>query len=62
MIERGALCILIGAAVLIAPNFLSSPAWRETVGGAYVVGRFALVLGIALVAVGLVQRSKGKDR
>lgn len=62
MIERGVLCILIGAAVLIAPNFLSSPGWRETIGGAYVVGWFALVLGIALVAVALVQRARGNDR
>lgn len=62
MIERGFLCILIGAAVLIAPNFLSSPGWRETIEGAYVVGWFALVLGIALVAVALVQRARGKER
>lgn len=62
MLERGLLCILIGAAVLIAPHYLSSPHWRETIGGAHVVGWFALVLGIALVAVDLVQRAKGKGR
>ncbi|MDM0028506.1 hypothetical protein [Variovorax saccharolyticus] len=62
MIERGVLCILIGAAVLIAPQFLSSPGWRETVAGAHVVGWFALVLGVALVFVALVQRARGKDR
>ncbi|MBO9513390.1 MAG: hypothetical protein J7549_04670 [Variovorax sp.] len=58
MFERGILCILIGAAVLVAPHFLSSPAWRETIGGAYIVGWFALVLGIALVVVDLVQRMR----
>ena len=62
MLERGILCILIGAAVLIAPNFLQSPTWREMVGGAYIVGWFALVLGIALVGVDLVQRAKAKAR
>ena len=62
MLERGILCILIGAAVLIAPSFLQSPTWRETVGGAYIVGWFALVLGIALVGVDLVQRAKSKGR
>jgi hypothetical protein len=56
MLERGLLCLLIGAAVLIAPHFLSSPMWRETIGGAYIVGWFAVVLGVALVAVDLVQR------
>jgi len=47
MLERGLMCILIGAAVLLAP-----------IGGAYVVGWFALVLGVALVAVDLLQRAK----
>ncbi|MDM0074341.1 hypothetical protein QTH90_08115 [Variovorax sp. J2P1-59] len=62
MLERGILCILIGAAVLIAPSFLQSPTWREMVGGAYIVGWFALVLGIALVVVDLLQRAKAKGR
>lgn len=62
MLERGLLCILIGAAVLIAPNFLQSSAWRETIAGAYVVGWFALALGIALAVVDLVQRAKHRGR
>jgi len=62
MLERGLLCILIGAAVLIAPYFLTSPQWRETIAGAHVVGWFGLVLGIALVVVDLVQRARGKAR
>ncbi len=56
------MCAVIGAAVLIAPRFLQSPMWRDMVGGAYLVGWFALVLGIALVAVDLVQRAKDKRR
>ena len=62
MFERGLLCILIGAAVLIAPRFLTSPAWHDIIGGAHIVGWFALVLGIALVVVDLVQRARGKAR
>ena len=62
MLERGVMCILIGAAVLIAPSFLQSPMWRDTVGGAHVVGWFAVLLGIALVVLELVQRVKGKKR
>jgi hypothetical protein len=62
MRERGILCIVIGAAVLIAPRFLASPAWREMVGGAYLVGWFAVVLGVALVVVDLVQRARTGGR
>jgi hypothetical protein len=62
MLERGILCILIGAAVLLAPHFLQSPSWREIIGGAYLVGWFALALGVALVVVDLVQRAKTTGR
>lgn len=62
MIERGILCILIGAAVLVSPRFLESPTWRETIGGAYLVGWFALVLGVALVVVDLVGRVRSGGR
>jgi hypothetical protein len=62
MLERGILCILIGAAVLLAPHFLQSPSWREIIGGAYLVGWFALALGVALVVVDLVQRAKTRGR
>jgi hypothetical protein len=58
MLERGILCILIGAAVLIAPRFLSSPGWRDMVAGAHAVGWFAVVLGAALAAVDLLQRAR----
>lgn len=58
MVERGILCILIGAAVLMAPHFLQSPGFRDTLAGATVVGWFAVVLGLALVAVDLLKRDK----
>jgi predicted phage tail protein len=60
MMERGLLCILIGAAVLIAPHFLNSPAWRETVAGASTAGGFAVALGVALAAVDLARRVRGR--
>jgi hypothetical protein len=46
--------------VLLAPNFLQSPAYREMFAGAHVVGWFAIVLGVALVVVGLVKRAKSR--
>jgi hypothetical protein len=57
-LERGILCLAIGAAVLLAPRFLQGTRWFDMVAGAYVVGWFALALGVALVAVGLFQRGK----
>ncbi|MCU4117975.1 hypothetical protein [Variovorax sp. N23] len=60
MAERGVLCLLIGIAVLVAPYFLQSPHWHDMIAGAATVGWFALVLGMALIVVDLVQRAKGK--
>ncbi|MDM0117024.1 hypothetical protein QTI66_33410 [Variovorax sp. J22R133] len=60
MLPRGVACIVIGIVVLLAPQFLQSPAYREMIGGAYLVGWFAIVLGVALVAVALFKRSKGR--
>ncbi|VWX57650.1 conserved hypothetical protein [Burkholderiales bacterium 8X] len=60
MYERGILCILIGAAVLLAPYFLTSPTWLNMIAGASVVGWFAVVLGVALTAVDLFNRAKGR--
>ena len=58
ILERGILCVLIGIAVIVGPRFLQSSNWRDMVGGAYVVGWFALVLGFALIVVDLLQRLK----
>ena len=60
MYERGILCVIIGAAVLLAPRFLRASGWHDMVAGASVVGWFALVLGIALVVVDLAQRAKAR--
>jgi predicted phage tail protein len=60
-LERGILCLVIGAAVLLAPRFLQGTRWFEMVAGAYLVGWFALALGVALVGVGLFQRGKSRE-
>ncbi|KAF1070138.1 hypothetical protein APR50_25820 [Variovorax paradoxus] len=62
MLERGILCLLIGAAVLLGPHFLQGTRWFEMVAGASVVGWFALALGAALVVVELVKRGKDSQR
>ena len=58
MLARGIACIVIGAVVLLAPHFLQSASYREMIGGAPLVGWFAIVLGVALVVVDLVKRSR----
>ena len=58
MLARGIACIVIGAVVLLAPHFLQSASYREMIGGANLVGWFAIVLGVALVVVDLVKRSR----
>lgn len=61
-IQRGVLCVLVGAAVLIAPHFLGSSSWHDMIAGAHIVGWFAIVLGVALVVVDLVQRTRDRSR
>ena len=60
-LERGILCLVIGAAVLLAPRFLQGTRWFDMVAGAYLVGWFAVVLGVALIVVELVKRGKTRQ-
>ena len=60
-LERGILCLVIGAAVLLGPRFLQGTRWFEMVAGAYLVGWFALVLGIALIVVELVKLGRKRE-
>ncbi|EJL74598.1 hypothetical protein ACCC97_22495 [Variovorax sp. Varisp85] len=60
-LERGILCLVIGVAVLLGPRFLQGTRWFEMVAGAYLVGWFAVVLGVALIAVELVKRGKPRQ-
>lgn len=55
---RGIACIVIGCAVLLAPQFLQTPGLRETIGNSSLVGWFAIVLGAALVAMHLVRKNR----
>ncbi|CAN5838076.1 hypothetical protein BH11PSE13_BH11PSE13_15970 [soil metagenome] len=58
MVERGILCVLIGAAVLLTPRFLPPSNLMTMVAGASVVGWFAVVLGATLIVVDLISRSR----
>ncbi|SEL84374.1 hypothetical protein SAMN05518845_11212 [Variovorax sp. YR750] len=59
-LERGILCLVIGVAVLLGPRFLQGTRWFEMVAGAYLVGWFAVVLGVALVVVELVKLGRSR--
>jgi len=56
---RGAACMLIGLAVLIAPHLLSpTSSLREAVGGSSWVGWLALVVGAGLLAAGWLKQGR----
>ncbi|MET3180400.1 UNVERIFIED_ORG: uncharacterized membrane protein HdeD (DUF308 family) [Variovorax guangxiensis] len=59
-LERGVLCLVIGVAVLLGPRFLQGTRWFEMVAGAYLVGWFAVVLGVALIVVELVKLGRSR--
>jgi uncharacterized membrane protein HdeD (DUF308 family) len=59
---KGLLCAAIGLAVLISPSFMPANAMRDTIAGSYLVGWFALALGIAFIAQFAWQRSKRAQR
>jgi len=56
MLLRGAIVTLIGVVILLGPYILRSQDLRELLRGAYVVGWFGLVLGLAMIGVDLVRR------
>jgi len=60
-LERGILCLVIGAAVLLGPRFLQGTRWFEMVAGAYLVGWFALVLGVVLIVVELLKLGRKRQ-
>ncbi len=51
LLLKGALCVLIGGGVLVAPYIIASPGVQQVVAQASVVGWFALVLGCGFIAV-----------
>jgi len=60
-LERGILCLVIGAAVLLGPRFLQGTRWFEMVAEAYLVGWFALVLGVVLIVVELLKLGRKRQ-
>lgn len=53
---KGVLCTLIGLGVLVTPYFVTSPGMQGIVAQSHLVGWFALVLGIAFMALYLRRR------
>jgi VIT1/CCC1 family predicted Fe2+/Mn2+ transporter len=51
LLIKGALCALIGVAVLVSPHLIVSPGVQGVVAKAALVGWFALALGVAFIGV-----------
>ncbi len=62
LLLKGILCVVIGAAVLLAPHFLASSGMRDTLAQAQAVGWFATVLGCAFVGLFVRRRAAAKRR
>ena len=58
LLTKGLVIAFIGAAVLLAPYFIASPAMRDVIAQSALVGWFALVLGGAFVVRWLLRRKK----
>ena len=51
LLLKGILCALIGLGVLLSPVYVTSPGMQGIVGQSSLVGWFALVLGLAFMAL-----------
>ena len=51
LLLKGILCALIGLGVLLSPVYLTSPGMQGIVAQSSLVGWFALVLGLAFMAL-----------
>ena len=58
LLTKGLVIAFIGAAVLLAPYFVSNPATRNVIAQSSLVGWFALVLGAAFVVRWVLRRKK----
>lgn len=58
---KGILCVLIGLGVLVSPHFMGASGMREMVAGAWLVGWFALALGVVFVVRFVTRRGKNKQ-
>ena len=60
LLIKGIVCSLIGLGILVGPYFMAAGGMREMVAGAWLVGWFALGLGVVFTLRYLKQRSRGK--
>jgi len=51
LLLKGVLCAAVGVVILVGPYVSRSPGVQELMGGASVVGWFALVLGCAFIGL-----------
>ena len=51
LLLKGIFCTLIGLGVLLSPRFITSPGMQGIVAQSSLVGWFALVLGLAFMAL-----------
>lgn len=58
---KGILCVLIGLGVLVSPHFMGASGMREMVAGAWLVGWFALALGVVFVVRFFTRRNNRKQ-
>ena len=58
LLTKGLVIAFIGAAVLLAPYFISDPAMRNVIAQSSLVGWFALVLGAAFIVRWVLRRKK----
>jgi hypothetical protein len=56
LLIKGLMLVFIGGGVLLAPLVVHNPATVQAVGGAALVGWFALVLGVAFLGLWLRRR------
>ncbi len=62
LLFKGVTCALIGLVVLLAPHLARSESVREMMGQAWLVGSFALALGVGFIVQYAVRRARaGKD-
>ena len=59
---KAVLCMLIGLGVLLSPHYITSPGMQGMLAKASLVGWFALVLGIAFLALYLKRRLSASNQ
>ena len=55
---RGLFCALLGLGILVAPHFMAAGGVRDMLAGSWLVGWFALGLGLVFIARYLRQRRR----